>query len=100
MAIAKTIGIETEYGIVHRGTDEPNPITASSVVINAYLAAAGYRTDSRSDVVAWDFTDNVSSGPNQFSSAHTVAWPANIYIRVYRTNAGNNCDQYELQFTR
>ncbi|NCG25276.1 MAG: proteasome accessory factor PafA2 [Actinobacteria bacterium] len=57
MAIAKTIGIETEYGIVHRGTDEPNPITASSVVINAYLAAAGYRTDSRSDVVAWDFTD-------------------------------------------
>ena len=57
MAISKTIGIETEYGIVHRGTDEPNPITASSVIINAYLAAAGYRTDSHSEVIPWDFTD-------------------------------------------
>ena len=57
VAIVKTLGIETEYGIVHRGAPEPNPITASSVLINAYLADAGYRTDSRSDVIAWDFTD-------------------------------------------
>ena len=57
MAIPKTLGIETEYGIVHRGTDEPNPITASSLLINAFLAAEGYRPDTRSDVVAWDFID-------------------------------------------
>ena len=37
MAIAKTFGIETEYGIVHRGTDDPNPITASSLLINSFL---------------------------------------------------------------
>ena len=37
MAIPKTLGIETEYGIVHKGTDDPNPIAASSVLINAYL---------------------------------------------------------------
>ena len=43
MAIPKTLGIETEYGIVHRGTDEPNPITASALLINAFLAAEGYR---------------------------------------------------------
>lgn len=57
MAIAKTLGIETEYGIVHRGTDEPNPITASSLLINAFLATEGYRPDTRSDVIAWDFID-------------------------------------------
>ena len=26
MAVPKTLGIETEYGIVHRGVDDPNPI--------------------------------------------------------------------------
>ena len=57
MAIVKTLGIETEYGITHRGVDEPNPITASSVLINSYLAASGYRAESRSDGIAWDFTD-------------------------------------------
>ena len=57
MAIPKTFGIETEYGIVHRGTDEANPITASSLLINAYLAAQGYKPDARSDVIAWDFID-------------------------------------------
>ena len=57
MSIPKTLGIETEYGIVHRGTDEPNPITASSLLINAFLAAEGYRPDTRSDVIAWDFID-------------------------------------------
>ena len=41
MAIAKTFGIETEYGIVHRGTDDPNPITASSLLINSFLASEG-----------------------------------------------------------
>ena len=57
MAIPKTLGIETEYGIVHRGVDEANPITASSLLINAYLSAEGYRPDERSDLIAWDFID-------------------------------------------
>ncbi len=38
MAIPKICGIETEYAIVHRGVEEPNPITASSLLINAYLS--------------------------------------------------------------
>ena len=37
MAIPKTLGIETEFGIWHRGTDESNHIAASSLLINAYL---------------------------------------------------------------
>ena len=48
MAIPKVCGIETEYGILVRGTDS-NPVSASSLLINAYLAA--HRK------VGWDFED-------------------------------------------
>ena len=54
MAVPKTIGIETEYGIVLRGTDDPNPISASSLLINAFLAV---REPSNQPRVSWDFED-------------------------------------------
>ncbi len=50
MAITKVCGIETEFGIVLRGTDEPNPITTSSLLINAYVARLQRK-------VGWDFED-------------------------------------------
>ena len=59
MALPKIVGIETEYGIVHRGTDEPNPITASSLLINAFvseLADVGSPGDPLPRV-GWDFED-------------------------------------------
>jgi proteasome accessory factor A len=49
MALPKVCGIETEYGIMVRGGDS-NPVTASSLLINAYLAA-NYRK------IGWDFED-------------------------------------------
>ncbi|MBV1893149.1 MAG: proteasome accessory factor PafA2 [Ilumatobacteraceae bacterium] len=52
MALPKVCGIETEYGIVVRGGDN-NPVTASSVLINAYIAATA-RDRGR---IAWDFED-------------------------------------------
>ena len=42
MAIPKVCGIETEYGIVVRGA-ENNPVSASSLLINAYVAATTSR---------------------------------------------------------
>ena len=54
MPVPKTLGVETEYGIVLRGTDEPNPISASSLLINAYLAA---RDGGGRPRVSWDFED-------------------------------------------
>jgi proteasome accessory factor PafA2 len=50
VAITKVCGIETEFGIVLRGTDEPNPITTSSLLINAYVARLQRK-------VGWDFED-------------------------------------------
>ena len=49
MAIPKVCGIETEYGISVPGGDG-NPITASSLLVNAYATEAERRTD-------WDFED-------------------------------------------
>jgi proteasome accessory factor A len=54
VAIVKTLGIETEFGIVLRGVEDANPISASSVLINAYLADLELGADER---VRWDFED-------------------------------------------
>ncbi|MEX1104929.1 MAG: depupylase/deamidase Dop [Ilumatobacteraceae bacterium] len=53
MAIPKVCGIETEYGIMVRGADN-NPVTASSLLINAYLQA---HTRQRVSRIGWDFED-------------------------------------------
>src|SRR5437899_3959148 len=50
MAIRKVCGIETEYGIVLRGVGESNPVTASSLLINAYVSQLHRKVD-------WDFED-------------------------------------------
>ena len=49
MAIPKVCGVETEYGILVRNAD-PNPVLASSVLINSYIAATSRK-------VGWDFED-------------------------------------------
>ncbi len=53
MAIPKVCGIETEYGILVRGPvadGVANPVSASSMLINAYLAAHQRK-------IGWDFND-------------------------------------------
>ncbi|HEX6421079.1 MAG TPA: depupylase/deamidase Dop [Acidimicrobiales bacterium] len=59
MALRKIMGVETEFGIIVRGTAESNPIAASSVLINAYVqdmarSAEGARGHAK---VGWDFED-------------------------------------------
>ncbi|MFM9085602.1 MAG: depupylase/deamidase Dop [Acidimicrobiia bacterium] len=49
MALPKVLGIETEYGVIARGVDL-NPVSASSVLINAYAG----RLDR---TIGWDFED-------------------------------------------
>ena len=48
MAVPKVCGTETEYGVVLRGAADPNPVLASSVLINSYV-------EQRK--VGWDFED-------------------------------------------
>jgi len=56
MALHKVIGIETEFGIVHRGVAESNPVTASSMLINAYLSDL-QREQQAGPKIGWDFED-------------------------------------------
>src|ERR1044071_3390845 len=59
MAIRKVLGIETEYGILIRGTADSNPIAASSVLINAYVNDVTRSAASAAGTpkVGWDFED-------------------------------------------
>jgi len=48
MAIAKIVGIETEYGVA--GGPDDDPTTASSIIVNAYAQQGRTR-------ISWDFND-------------------------------------------
>jgi len=59
VAIQKICGIETEFGIVLKGAAEPNPIAASSMLINAYVnefLREGPKAGP-APKVGWDFED-------------------------------------------
>ena len=77
MALHKVLGIETEYGIVQRGPGESNPVTASSLLINAYLADLELQANQTSPV-GWDFEDEMPGndargtvGPSQPPAVET-----------------------------
>ena len=58
MALRKILGMETEFGILHRRAGESNPIAASSVLINAYINSLDKSgTASPLPRVGWDFVD-------------------------------------------
>ncbi len=48
MAVPKIVGIETEFGVTLRGAPDPNPVVASSLLINGYVEQRR---------VGWDFED-------------------------------------------
>ena len=75
MAVPKTLGVETEYGIVHRGVEDPNPISASSLLINAYLSRrAEPGSGPGAPRVGWDFVDESPSvDVRGFSSLDAMA---------------------------
>ena len=58
MALRRIYGTETEYGIIHRGVKDSNPISASSFLINAYLSKTSEPgIGPNSPRVGWDFID-------------------------------------------
>ena len=85
MAVPKICGIETEYGIVIRGTDDSNPITASSLLINAYLAElAGRRGATDAARVDWDFEDEMPGNDARGDALRLTAAPE---IETHLVNA-------------
>ena len=91
VAIAKVLGIETEYGIA--GGPDSDPITSSSIIVNAYAQQGRTR-------INWDFegetpdmdargrVDLTSFAPiveNAFRAPIAIAsfWPATAPIEIF-----------------
>ena len=90
MAVPKTIGVETEYGIVHKGREDPNPISASSILINAYVGSAARPIESR---VQWDFEDE-SPGRDARGDTDIGALPPTIETHLVNAVLTNGARYY------
>ena len=86
MAITKVLGMETEYGIIIRGSAEPNPIAASSTLINAYVAELNRRVD-------WDFEDE-SPGRDARGFAREGSMPPEVETHLVNAVLTNGARYY------
>ncbi len=86
MAIPKVVGTETEYGIHVVGATDSNPTTASSVLINAYVAQLVGR-------VGWDF-EGESPGRDARGFVLEGAMPPEIETHLVNTVLTNGARFY------
>jgi proteasome accessory factor A len=86
MAIPKVCGLETEYGI-HVVDGDPNPITASSVLINAYAR------DVARQQIGWDFEDE-SPGNDARGAAREGSMPPQVETHLVNTVLTNGARFY------
>jgi proteasome accessory factor A len=93
MAIHKVCGIETEYGIVLRGSGESNPIAASSVLINAYVQELQQGPSAGAERVDWDFEDE-SPGRDARGFAREGAMPPEVETHLVNTVLTNGARYY------
>ena len=93
MTVAKIVGLETEYGIVHRGAPEPNPISASSLLINAYLLASEQASDRSRVSVGWDFTDE-TPGNDARGGSPTGSLPPDVETHLVNAVLTNGARYY------
>jgi Pup amidohydrolase len=91
MAIPKVCGMETEYGIVQRGV-ESNPISASSLLINAYVQHLEAE-EAAQEHVEWDFEDE-SPGNDARGFAREGAMPPEIETHLVNTVLTNGARLY------
>jgi proteasome accessory factor A len=86
VAIVKVLGLETEYGIIVRGSADPNPIAASSALINAYVADLARR-------VEWDFEDE-TPGKDARGFAREGAMPPEVETHLVNAVLTNGARYY------
>jgi proteasome accessory factor A len=86
VAIVKVLGMETEYGIIIRGATDPNPIAASSTLINAYVAEISRR-------VGWDFEDE-SPGRDARGFAREGSMPPEVETHLVNAVLTNGARYY------
>ena len=94
MAVPKVVGVETELGIMVRGTDDWNPVSASSLLINAYVGASTGSVDQRSSAVAWDFIDEMPGSDARDYMAPEFAMPPEVETHLVNTVLTNGARYY------
>jgi len=83
MAVAKVLGIETEYGVA--GGPDGDPITASTLIVNAYAQHERRR-------VAWDFIDETPGRDARATASES--FPPAIEIHLANTVLTNGARLY------
>lgn len=84
MTVPKIVGIETEYAIQLRGAPDPNPILASSLLINGFV-------DQRR--IGWDFDDE-HPGDDARGFARDGAQPPEIETHLVNAVLTNGARYY------
>ncbi len=84
MAIPKVCGIETEYGVTMRGVADPNPVLASSMLINSYV---------EHHKVGWDFEDE-SPGRDARGFARDGSLPPEVETHLVNAVLTNGARYY------
>ncbi len=92
MAVHKYLGLETEFGIVHRGVADPNPIAASSLLINAYLESLNAAGPSGTRI-DWDF-ESETPGKDARDTPSPTATPPQVETHLVNTVLGNGARYY------
>jgi proteasome accessory factor A len=86
VAITKVCGIETEYGIHVDTAGDPSPTTASSLLINAYVAQLDRK-------VGWDFEDE-SPGRDARGFAREGSMPPEVETHLVNAVLTNGARYY------
>jgi Pup amidohydrolase len=84
VVVPKIVGIETEYGVALRGAPEPNPVVASSLLINGYVEQRR---------IGWDFEDE-SPGRDARGFARDGAQPPEIETHLVNAVLTNGARYY------
>ncbi len=94
MAIPKVCGIETEFGIIVRGTDDWNPVAASSLLINSYLGRSTVAANNQSGAVAWDFIDEMPGADARDAIPPEFVLPPEVETHLVNTVLTNGARYY------
>lgn len=94
MAVPKIVGIETEFGIMVRGTADWNPVSASSLLINAYVGTDVGGLDDRTAPVAWDFIDEMPGSDARDSMAPEFSMPPEVETHLVNAVLTNGARYY------
>ncbi|MEM8925296.1 MAG: depupylase/deamidase Dop [Actinomycetota bacterium] len=94
MALPKIVGIETEFGIMVRGTLDWNPVSASSLLINAYVGTEVGSVDDRATPIAWDFIDEMPGADARDFMPPEFALPPEVETHLVNAVLTNGARYY------